>query len=176
MRYSGSSRASACFAGSSEGNGLSVMAMMVRGIQYSGYASLPGSSPAMTLESKHLRIDAIRQFPPFKEGKNIVDNNFCHLLAHFRRGAAEMRGKHDIRHRLETLVDFRLVLKDVKPGAGDLFGLKRAHQRRLVDDGAAGGVDQKRCFFHQPQLVGADLMAGLRVERRMQRDEIGFAQ
>src|SRR5689334_5601478 len=175
MRYSGSSRASACFAGSSEGNGLSVMAIMVVGIQYSGYASLP-DQVRRWLESKHLRIDAIRQFPPFKEGKNIVDDNFCHLLAHFRRGAAEMRGKHDIRHRLETLVDFRLVLKDVKPGAGDLFGLERAHQRRLVDDGAAGGVDQKRGFFHQPQLAGADLMAGLRVERRMQRDEIGFAQ
>jgi hypothetical protein len=32
MRYSGSSRASFCLAGSSEGNGLSVMAMMVRGM------------------------------------------------------------------------------------------------------------------------------------------------
>src|SRR6266568_5843641 len=35
MRYSGSSRANFFFAGSSEGNGLSVMAMMVRAIGHS---------------------------------------------------------------------------------------------------------------------------------------------
>jgi hypothetical protein len=47
MRYSGSSRASFCFAGSSEGNGLSVMAMTVRGMNYSWKHVMPGLDPGI---------------------------------------------------------------------------------------------------------------------------------
>src|SRR5206468_5533958 len=113
-RYSGSSRANAFFAGSSEGNGLSVMAMMVRAMSAPSHTVIAGPVPAIStqlahlcrkyrdarvkpahdgngLQCKHLRIDAVRQFAPFQEGENIIDYDFCHLLAHFRRGAAEMR-------------------------------------------------------------------------------------
>src|SRR5262249_26915735 len=148
MRYSGSSRASFCLAGSSEGNGLSVMAMMVRGMKNSSGSSWPGRARRRRLEGEHLRIDPVQQFPAFQARKHIDTDDLGHLLEHFRCGAAEMWCEHDIRHRLEALVDFRLVLEHIKPGAGDLFLLQRTHERRLVDNGAARGVDQKRSLFH----------------------------
>src|SRR6516165_10081020 len=150
MRYCGLSRASAFCAGSSDGNGLSVMAMMGRRISITPSSRrIAGPVPAIStqlaklcqehrdarakpahdgggLQSKNLWIDAIRQFSSFQEGKDIVDDDFCHLLAHFRGGAAQMRSEHDIRHGLQTPVDLRLVLEHIKAGAGNLLVRQRA--------------------------------------------------
>ena len=63
-----------------------------------------------------------------------------------------------------------------RPAPAIFLPFERAHQRRLVDDRAARGVDEERGLLHQAELARADLMAGLRVERRVQRDEIGFLQ
>src|SRR5579863_7236886 len=125
MRYSGSSRASAFFAGSSDGKTLSVMAIRGLGMARS--------------QCKHLRIDAVRQLMAPEQRQYIVDDDVRHRFAHLRRGAAEMRCQHDIRHPAQRLVDLGLMLEHVKAGAGDLLFRKRAHQRRLVDDRAARG-------------------------------------
>ena len=77
---------------------------------------------------------------------------------------------------LQFGVHLRLVLEHVEPGAGDLLCSERPHQRRFVDDRAARGIDDEGGLLHQSELARADLVAGLRVERRVQRDEIGFAQ
>src|ERR1700722_7480496 len=91
IRYSGSSRASACLAGSSEGNGLSVIAITVRGM-----ATL--QTLGAGLKREHLRIDAVRQFMSSEERQDIVDDDIRHRLAHFGRGAAEMRREHHVSH------------------------------------------------------------------------------
>ena len=52
----------------------------------------------------------------------------------------------------------------------------RRHQRRLVDQAAAGGVDQDGAGLHQPEPAGVDQMAGLGRQWRVQRDEVGLAQ
>ncbi len=52
----------------------------------------------------------------------------------------------------------------------------RRHQRRLVDQAAAGGVDQDGAGLHQPEPAGVHQMAGLGRQWRVQRDEIGLAQ
>src|ERR1700675_570403 len=83
MRYSGSSRASAFFAGSSDGKTLSVMAIRGLGIAHS--------------QCKNLWIDAVRQLMSAEERQNIVDDDVRHRLAHLRRGAAELRCQHDAR-------------------------------------------------------------------------------
>src|SRR5262249_8552812 len=144
MRYSGSSRASAFFAGSSEGNGLSVMAMIVLATEYSTKLCHARQS---RLKSKHLRIDAVRQFFSFQGSENITDHDGCHLFTHFGRGAAEMRGEHDIGHPPQAFVDLWFVLENIESGAGDLLALKRAHERRFIDDGAARGIDEKGAFL-----------------------------
>ena len=63
---------------------------------------------------------------------------------------------------MQRRVHVRLVLEDVEPRAGNAPLGERADQRRLVDDGAARGVDEKRRRLHQPELARADQMARLR--------------
>ena len=45
----------------------------------------------------------------------------------------------------------RLVLEHVEPGSGDLAGLERRDERRLVDDRPPGGVDQAGGRPHRAQ-------------------------
>src|SRR5215467_12393775 len=86
MRSSGSMRASAARAGSSEGNGLSVTAIRGRGMRC--------STLAMRSPSQYFRIDAIRRRLAVEERQDVVDDDVRHLLPHLDGGAAEMRGKH----------------------------------------------------------------------------------
>ena len=76
--------------------------------------------------------------------------------------AAEMRRQHDVRHLEQRSIDLGLVLEHVEAGAGDPRARKRAHQRSLVDDRPARGVDQECSLLHQRELARADLVAGLR--------------
>src|SRR5262249_26673412 len=140
MRYSGSSRASAFFAGSSEGNGLSVIAMIVLVTECSTKLC---HARQCRLKSKHLRVDAVRQFSSFQESENIIDHDACHLFAPFGRCAAEMRGEHDIGHPPQALVDLRLVLENIEPGAGNLLALQCAHEGGFIEVGRAAGLCRK---------------------------------
>ena len=65
----------------------------------------------------------------------------------------------------------RFELEHVERGAGDHAGLERRDQRRLVDDRAAGGVDEHGVGPHQPQRVGVDQVARARQQRAVQRDD-----
>ena len=88
-----------------------------------------------------------------------------HRRARLDRRRAHVRQEHHVVTAQQPGVHARLVLEDVEPGAGDLAGLERCHQRRLVDDRAAGGVDQVRRWAASPALGGADQVARRRGER-----------
>src|SRR5476651_2222431 len=158
MRYSGSSRASAAFAGSSEGNGLSVTAISRRGMTLS-------LSRRSTFE--HLRIDDIGRPAALQQRQNIVDHDIRHLLAYLGHRTAKMRRGDDVWHLQQRLRYFGLVLEDVEAGAGDLPLFQRAHQRSLVHDRATRRVDEECRRLHQRQLARGDLMAGLGPQRRV---------
>src|SRR5437660_10304044 len=101
MRSSGSMRASAARAGSSEGKGLSVTAIKVRGISV----------------SQHLRIDAIGRHLAGDECNDVVDDDVGHLLAHFGDRAAEM-GCHDhVVHFEQTRCDLGLMFEHIETRA-----------------------------------------------------------
>ena len=59
-------------------------------------------------------------------------------------------------------VDLGLVLEHVEAGAGDPARPQRAHERGLVDDRTARGVDEEGGLLHQLELARADLVARLR--------------
>src|SRR5258705_5871864 len=90
MRSSGSTRASAAFAGSSEGNGLSVTAIRKRGM----------SSP-----SQDFGVDAIGRHLAVEKRKNVVDHDVRHLLARLDDGAAEMRCERDVGQLAQRSID-----------------------------------------------------------------------
>src|SRR5262249_7722041 len=110
MRSSKSTRASAAFAGSSDGNGLSVTAIRKR---------------AMSSPSQHFGVDAVGRYLAAEEGNDVVDHDVRHLLARLDHGAAEVRRKHDIRQLAQRRVDLGLVLEHVEPGTGDPLRLER---------------------------------------------------
>src|SRR5262249_27008089 len=166
-RSSGSMRASAALAGSSEGNGLSVTAIKGRGM---------GGSRRALSPSQYFRIDAIRRWLAAEKREDVVDDDVRHLLAHLLDGAAEMRSGDDVGHFQERRRHVRLVLEYVEARAGDLALLERARQRLLVDDRPARGIDQEGGRLHQREFTGTDLVSGRGQQRRMQRHEIGIPE
>ncbi len=69
----------------------------------------------------------------------------------------------------------RLRLEDVNRRTGDLARVERLLEGGLVDQAAAGAVDEPYRRFHQCQLAGADEVARLGRQRRVQRDEVATA-
>src|SRR5579863_10458243 len=67
----------------------------------------------------------------------------------------------------------RFFAEDVDRGAGDMAGLERLAQRRLVNELTARAVDQPYAFFDKLKRRGIDEVAGLVGQRRVQGDEIG---
>src|SRR5262249_52384331 len=133
-RSSGSRRASAAFAGSSEGKTLSVTAISGRamaqlrlsGRAYSAHsrASMPSRGRADKLPIqyerstlKHLGVDAVRWWPVFQDGEHVIDHHVRHPLAQLHHGAAKMGREHQIGHLEQGRRHLGLLLEHVEGGA-----------------------------------------------------------
>src|SRR5262245_40212041 len=96
VRSSKSTAPSPAFAGSSEGNGLSVTAITKR---------------AMSSPSQDLGVDAIGRQLAVEEGRDVIDHDVRHLLARLDHGAAEMRRERDVGQLAQRRIDPGLVLE-----------------------------------------------------------------
>ena len=70
----------------------------------------------------------------------------------------------------------RLLAEDVEHRAADPARLQRAAQRQLVDEAAAGDVDEPRVLAHLRQLLRTDEPGGLVGQRRGDDDDVAGAQ
>ena len=70
----------------------------------------------------------------------------------------------------------RLLDEDVQRGAAKTSALQRVGQGRLVDQGAAGGVDEAAAGLHQPQPPVVDQAVVLGPQVRVQGDEVALGQ
>src|SRR6185436_3433009 len=107
IRSAGSMRLSAAFAGSREGNGLSVTAISVRDMATLRIQIvMPGAWPehscsrqpgaASSSGRKNLGVDAVQRCLAGEKRQDVVDDNIRHLFEDLDRRAAEMRGQHDV--------------------------------------------------------------------------------
>ena len=96
------------------------------------------------------------------------------LLRLVGRGA-EVRGDDDVLEGEERRVGGRLVGEDVEPGAGDPALLERVVERVLVDDAAAGRVDDAHGRLDLERLL-ADQADGLRGLGQVDGDEVGLGE
>ncbi len=71
------------------------------------------------------------------------------------RRAREMRRDDDLR-QLEERPRVRLRLEHVERGARDLSRANRVHERCLVDEPSAGGVDDPHAVLHPREGVGVE--------------------
>ena len=70
----------------------------------------------------------------------------------------------------------RLGGEDVEGGAGDVACVERLAQRRLVDEAAAGAVDDAHALLGLGEVLGREDVPGLLGQRRVQGDDVGAAQ
>ncbi|GAA3130434.1 hypothetical protein GCM10017687_52300 [Streptomyces echinatus] len=87
-----------------------------------------------------------------------------------------MRGAHDLVQLEERGVGAGLLGVHVEAGAGDPALLQRRVQRRLVDDSAAGRVDDAHARLDLAQRLVADQAEGLGGLGQMDGDEVGDLQ
>ena len=91
-------------------------------------------------------------------------------------GRAEVRGDDDLRQLEQRAGGGRLGDVDVDAGAADVPAADGLGQRLLVDQAAAGGVDDQHARLGQRQLVLADEPEGLGGLGQVDRDQVGAAQ
>ena len=110
-------------------------------------------------------------------GQQVVRHLLGHLqgdvLLRLGRGGAEMRGDHDIVEPEQGAGGRRLLGEDVEGGAGDAAFLQRFGQRRLVDQAAAGAVDDAHRRLELGDVLLRQDVARLVGERDVKGDEIG---
>ncbi len=76
-----------------------------------------------------------------------------------------MRGHDDIILGEQRVIQGRrLRILDIEPGPGDAAAFQRVNQVALIDDAAAGGIDDVRTRLALPQAVAIDEVPGLVVE------------
>src|SRR6185436_6545943 len=86
----------------------------------------------------------------------------------------EVRSDDDV-VELEQGPGVRLRREDVERGRGDLAGAQRVEERALVDQLAAGGVDQANAVTHLTERLLRDRGPRLVGERQVQGKEVGSA-
>ena len=94
----------------------------------------------------------------------------------FLRHAGDVRRQHEVRAVGEDGAAASvegLFIEDVEGGAPEAVLLQRRRQRSLVDDAAAGRVDEDRIGAHARDRLGADEAARFGRQRHVQRDDVG---
>ena len=87
-----------------------------------------------------------------------------------------MRRQHHVLQLEQLRVNLRLLLVDIEAGGEDAAVLQRRAQGGLVDDRAAGGVDEHRGRLHPLQLWRGDQVPGRLGQRYVDADEVRLAE
>jgi hypothetical protein len=97
----------------------------------------------------------------FKEGPNILKALSFRLHEGYICQSAQMWLQHNILLLEKPRVNVRLIAQHIETGSSYLARLKSLLESSLVDNGAAGCIDQKGAVFHRGELGGRDEVCGL---------------
>ena len=82
-----------------------------------------------------------------EDAQNVLHRGYTHAVDCLARDAGDMRCGNEVRQGQERIVlGRRLFNKHVKRGAGDTVRLKDVIKRPLIDNAAAGGIDDDKLF------------------------------
>ena len=112
--------------------------------------------------------DAVAQV--VTDGRRRLDTNQLLRFAGGRRDVRRRDHRQPVRQRP---VRRRLLLEDVQCRAADLSAVERRGQGRVVDQLAAGCVDDADAFLRLRKALGIDQVPGLRRHRQMQGEIVG---
>src|SRR5262249_20961349 len=111
----------------------------------------------------------------------LATKNRCHLLGdvegdgalRLEGGRGDVRRGDEVAQAEERILSDRLAQEDVRGRSRQAPLGQRLRQRGLVDDAAAGGVDEARGRFDQGQHAGVYQVTGPLHEWGVDRDEVG---
>src|SRR5712692_5366841 len=99
-----------------------------------------GRAPAL-LRSQDLGIERGGRAAAGEHRDHVFCSNGRHPGARFDRGRSDVRRQDDVRPLHQTRMHLRLLFVHVEGGTGNLPGLERRQQRRLIHHRPAGGID-----------------------------------
>ena len=122
------------------------------------------------------QVHGIANFAGEQEGSDDLGDFQAALFLRLLGTRAEVRREHDVGQGAELVVGReRFDAEHVEGGAADLAGFQACHEVRLVDDLAAGAVDDPHAGLHAGDGLGVDHAAGLIGDRHVDGDEVGLA-
>src|SRR3954471_1141300 len=116
-------------------------------------------------------VDRVRYQPALERGCHLLGDDHARPVLRLPGGGGQVRGDDDV-VELEQRAGVRLVHEDVERRAGDLARAERREERVLVEQWAAGGVDDPDAGTHRLESAGAHRAARLRRQRQVQREEV----
>ncbi len=124
-----------------------------------------------------LHVDRVRHELPVQRKPDGPGDGEARLVLRLHRGRAQVRGHHHTGQTEQRAAGGWLDLEHVDAGAGHLAGPDGLGQGRLVDQAAAGGVDDPHPALRPGQLLGSDQPGRLDGAGKVDRDEVaGFEQ
>src|SRR5262245_20372557 len=130
---------------------------------------------APRVSGQHLLVDdVVSDWVAIEHAQDIARRLEAHAIEGFARHSRHMRGGDQVREPQQRIVGRgRLGGKHIEAGASKLAAGQGLMQRRLVDDAAAGGVDEIGRGLHAGEALGIEHAHRLRRLRAMDGDEIG---
>ena len=119
-------------------------------------------------------VDGVRDDTTLECGDDLLGDDHPGAVLRLVGGGREM-WRHDDLVELEQRAGVRLGREHVEGGTGHLAGADPFDQRLLVDERAAGGVDDPDAVAHRRDRLAIDHPARLVAERRVERDHVGDA-
>jgi hypothetical protein len=116
-----------------------------------------------------LRIDNIDR-PRRGECHDLIEYVDELHLVFLSRDVADMRRRDDLGElqQRKIRIEHRLVFEHVDGGITGAAGAKRRHQRALLDQRGAAGIDQDGIRLHAGQILGLHDVARGRYQPQMQ--------
>src|SRR6202022_723269 len=124
--------------------------------------------------TQYFRVDEVWRRLAAPGGDEVGGGQRRHRRAGLDGGAADMRQEDDVAQAHERGVDLGFAFVHVKASPGDPSLGQRLSQRRLVDNGTPGRVDEVGGGLHLAQGGAVDQVAGLASEGDMDADEIAL--
>lgn len=121
-----------------------------------------------------MSIDRRNGLATVVEGSNVLHAETLESNVRVQRGSGIVREHLDVLHLDELLVDVGLVKVHVEPGRVKVAALQGGHEGRLVNELAAGDVDDAGALLHLGELVGVD--EGVAAKGRGDEHAVGLGQ
>ena len=122
--------------------------------------------------ANQLPIESTLRSSISKHVQHGTNRSFVHPLCRLVAQSCVVRGEQYVRELQQSRTDGRFLLEHVKSRTAECAAGERRDKGVLVDNATPARVDENCLRPHQSKLAGADQVARLAAERKVQRDGV----